>query len=393
MAFQEPSGDRPESPTGSSAAKSGRRVVYALGATFAVATLGVAYWGNAPRNPRGEHATNSSTGSATARSAPSLGSVTANAVPSAPPEAPFLETDAGTREEQNETLLTNLRQTLEIPSSKLEQIRAIFAAAKRTGQGIPKVTSHPMSRAECRERRTRADVHDDQFAVCGAKNMVPLYDRAHGETSEQAKLCIDRYEFPNLTCDYPVVWVSARDAHRICQALDKRLCDAHEWEGACAGAVLPVEHEYAFDKPRLQSDYLHNQEREIVWAYGKEKHHELCATGGKKSPGCVASGLECGSNTYPAGAFPECVSPFGVYDQHGNAAEHMNLPLQPDQLTSHAGTGVTEMKGSWFIFSSYEAHVDDCRWRAPSWHETKIMDPDSHQNYHLGFRCCKDIAP
>ena len=26
------------------------------------------------------------------------------------------------------------------------------------------------------------------------------------------------------------------------------------------------------------------------------------------------------------------------------------------------------MKGSWFIFAGYEAHEDDCRWRAPAWH-------------------------
>ena len=37
-----------------------------------------------------------------------------------------------------------------------------------------------------------------------------------------------------------------------------------------------------------------------------------------------------------------------------------------------------------------EAHLDDCRWREPSWHESKVNDPNSHRNYHLGFRCCKD---
>jgi len=87
------------------------------------------------------------------------------------------------------------------------------------------------------------------------------------------------------------------------------------------------------------------------------------------------------------------VSRLGVYDQHGNAAEHMSLPLKPEQLGSRGGIGWTEMKGSWFIFNSYEAHIDDCRWRAPDWHGSKVMDPNSHANYHLGFRCCKDIAP
>jgi hypothetical protein len=86
------------------------------------------------------------------------------------------------------------------------------------------------------------------------------------------------------------------------------------------------------------------------------------------------------------------VSPFGVYDQHGNAAEHMSLPLAPRELARDHAYGWTEMKGSWFIFASYEAHEDDCRWRAPNWHGSRVLDASSHSNYHLGFRCCKDIG-
>ena len=54
--------------------------------------------------------------------------------------------------------------------------------------------------------------------------------------------------------------------------------------------------------------------------------------------------------------------------------------------------GYTEMKGSWFIFDTYRAHDDWCRWRAPFWHGTRVMAPDSHANYHLGFRCCKTLT-
>ena len=121
----------------------------------------------------------------------------------------------------------------------------------------------------------------------------------------------------------------------------------------------------------------------------------MCGTGSSKTPGCNGgSGSGCGSNTYPAGSFPNCRSPLGVYDLNGNAAEHMNLPLAPDQMAS-AGShtfGVTEMKGSWFIFDTYRAHPDWCRWRAPFWHGSRLLDPASHENYHLGFRCCKDLG-
>jgi len=130
----------------------------------------------------------------------------------------------------------------------------------------------------------------------------------------------------------------------------------------------------------------------VVWAYGSHKDHAVCATGTPKTAGCLGGGWgQCGSNTYPSGAFPACVSAFGVYDQHGNAAEHMNLPLAPEELASRGGAGATEMKGSWFVFQREEAHEDDCRWRAKDWHPSKITAMTSHENYHLGFRCCADV--
>jgi formylglycine-generating enzyme required for sulfatase activity len=187
------------------------------------------------------------------------------------------------------------------------------------------------------------------------------------------------------------VWVQANEAANLCAAEGKRICDAGEWEGACAGRLLPPDQDYLWKEPRLQAEYYHNRDRALVWSYGPEKHHELCATGSRKSPGCNAPTWQlCGSNTYPAGAFPKCVSRFGVYDLNGNAAEHMNMPLKPEELASRGGSGETEMKGSWFIFSRYEAHLDDCRWRAPMWHVSKLMARGSHRNYHLGFRCCKN---
>jgi formylglycine-generating enzyme required for sulfatase activity len=254
-----------------------------------------------------------------------------------------------------------------------------------------------MTRESCRAVRAAAAsqlVGDN--AACGAKNMVPIYDPTVGETPSGARACIDQYEFPDIPCEYPVVHVTAREAALLCEAVGKRICDAHEWEGACAGAVRAPEQEYAWGRSRQEMAWTHNASRERVWAYGSKKDHAKCATNSEKTAGCPGSGFDqCGSNTYPAGAFPDCVSPFGVYDQHGNAAEHMNLPLRPDELASagSAKLGATEMKGSWFIFSRYEAHEDDCRWRAPDWHGTPVMAADSHSNYHLGFRCCKTITP
>ncbi len=282
------------------------------------------------------------------------------------------------------------------------KLEAILSASDWLSYGNPQVSKPSMTKRECRLRR-RAGATYPPDPRCGAPNMVaiaePAGDRAGG-------VCIDQFEFPNIECEYPVVWVRASEAAAICSVLDKRLCDAHEWEGACAGKVLPVDDEYPWARmpkgvragtlrdQRLWLEYEHNRTREIRWAYGAEQDLGRCATGAQKDPRCdVVDWGTCGTNSYPAGAFPECVSPFGVYDLHGNAAEHMNLPLEPGELTSRGGRGWTEMKGSWFIFGAKVTHPDDCRWRAKSWHTTRVDHSQSHRNYHLGFRCCKDFGP
>jgi hypothetical protein len=297
--------------------------------------------------------------------------------------------------EQREQLFVKLKKFAGLSDAELAEVRRIFEASRILGQGNPKATSHPVSRADCRNIRAAAHTFADRPSVCGKRFMVPIYDQRAGETEREARVCIDQYEFPDIPCEYPVTWVRAVEAADLCRAVGKRLCDTHEWEGACAGSLRPIEQEYDFKQSRKDMRFFFNRSRETVWAYGPEKHHEKCGTGSKKGPDCASiSWKGCGSNTYPAGAFPECVSPFGVYDQHGNAAEHMNMPLRPEQLASRGDElGETEMKGSWFIFKSYEAHEDDCRWRAPDWHGSRVRDVNSHANYHLGFRCCRDLTP
>jgi formylglycine-generating enzyme required for sulfatase activity len=132
-----------------------------------------------------------------------------------------------------------------------------------------------------------------------------------------------------------------------------------------------------------------------IWSYGDEYRKGVCAAASAKSPACDSGGwAACGSNTYPTGSFADCHSELGVYDLNGNAAEHMNLPLDESQMASRGSRelGYTEMKGSWFIFDSFRAHPDQCRWRAPFWHGSRVLDAESHHNYHLGFRCCSTIA-
>lgn len=307
-------------------------------------------------------------------------------------------------EEQREYLALRLAEEFDLDPAALAEVKRIVEASDWMSFGHPKVSEPSMTQEECRERRSKAARLHAPDPECPQENMVLVYD-PKSESKTDAKVCIDQYEFPNIPCEYPIVWVRASEASAICQAQGKRLCWAHEWEGACAGALLPTSVEYPYaslgkylDEPsrlrerRVQLEHLHDKDREVRWAYGKEKNHALCATGGRKSPTCsVIDFGTCGSNHFPTGAFPDCVSPFGVYDQHGNAAEHMSLPVYPEELAKGPDAGWTEMKGSWFIFATEEAHPDDCRWRARNWHTTRINERLSHRNYHLGFRCCADV--
>lgn len=307
--------------------------------------------------------------------------------------------------QSNARLLGELGRVHRLDDAQVRAVAAILERSGFAGQGNPAVAEHPMSPRQCRAVRA-ARAPDDAATgferLCGAPLMAPLYDPAR-ETADAARACIDRYEFPDIPCEYPLVWVRAREAAQICEAIGKRLCDAHEWEGACQGRLEPPD--YRFDLARGQSagaavarmaaahNRAHQDDRR--WSYGASYRSGVCATGSRKSAGCAGGGWSaCGSNTYPAGAFPDCVSPLGVYDLNGNAAEHMNLPLDESQMASRGSRelGVTEMKGSWFVFDAYRAHEDWCRWRAPFWHGTRVRDAHSHANYHLGFRCCKTLA-
>ncbi len=316
---------------------------------------------------------------------------------------PSLST-AQSLKEQNEILFGQLQRVHGLSDGQMHSIRQIFSASGYIGQGNPAITRHPMTPQQCQEKVSLLGVHyeNEEFErICGAKYMAPLYNPAT-EKAADAKACIDQFEFPDIPCVYPVVWVRAREAAEICRAMGKRLCDAHEWEGACAGALEPPDYRFnlaqglpsnaAVERMRQAHNRAYGANK--VWAYGPHYQKGICASSSQKSPDCGGgSWTQCGSNTFPAGAFPDCHSPLQVYDQHGNAAEHMNLPLNESQMSSRGSKelGYTEMKGSWFIFDTYYAHEDWCRWRAPFWHGSRVMDAHSHENYHLGFRCCKTI--
>jgi hypothetical protein len=189
---------------------------------------------------------------------PAQPSAAPSGLPVAPP--PLLDESPAAISAQREVLFKNLQTQLGLDGEALAKTRAIFEGSRWMGQGNPKITKHPMTRAECEAIRKAHDFRAGD-ARCGAPNMVTVFDPAAGETKDTAKLCVDQYEYPNIACDYPVTWVKSDEAQNLCRAQGKRLCDAHEWEGACAGALHPPEQEYTFGERRLQQEYLHNKSR------------------------------------------------------------------------------------------------------------------------------------
>ena len=306
--------------------------------------------------------------------------------------------------ERNEAVCQQIKEVHRLSDTQTARLRSVFVKSGYIGQGNPVITEHPMTPEQCREKVRGSGIeYANPFfeKICGGPYMAPLHD-PKTEKPEDARVCIDQFEFPNVPCAYPVVWVRPIEAVEICATMGKRLCDAHEWEGACAGRLEPPDYDFELARglapgvavSRLRSAHNRNAAPSKSWSYGPSDRRGVCATSSRKSRGCDGGGwTKCGSNTFPVGAFPQCVSALGVYDLNGNAAEHMNLPLREDQMASRGREyGYTEMKGSWFVFDAMHAHEDWCRWRAPYWHGTRVMDGHGHHNYHLGFRCCKTRA-
>lgn len=308
---------------------------------------------------------------------------------------------AQTLAQNNEAMFAQMQRWRGLDAATMGRIRAIFAENGMIGQGNPAVTRHPMTPEEAAARQggsvdlVRRAYRNARFErICGHPYEVPLYDPAT-QVPEDATVCAFMFEYPNVPLAYPVTWVRADQAARLCWAEGARIGDAHEWEGASAGALLPPDYPFQLGSQQAMRAWhnAHYASQRGVYSIGSWRDG-VCATGSFKTPGCNGGSFSgCGSNTYPAGSFPQCHSPLGVYDIDGNAAEHMNLPLAPDQMASRGSRtlGVTEMKGSWFIWDTVHAHEFWSRWRAPYWHGSRVLSSASHANYHLGFRCFRDV--
>jgi len=156
-----------------------------------------------------------------------------------------------TRIQNNEVLFSEMKKLRNLSSEQITSIKEIFSQSNRIGQGNPAVTRHPISPEEAAaslgnniETAQNSYRRRNFERICGRPFMAPIYDPLSQKPNE-ATVCMDMFEYPNIPMVYPVVWVSAKEAALLCAAEGKRLSDAHEWEGAAAGNLL--EPDYPFE--------------------------------------------------------------------------------------------------------------------------------------------------
>jgi len=201
-------------------------------------------------------------------------------------------------------------------------------------------------------------------------------------THDHGRVCVDRYEaaivgwrYSMALDDYdasalravpakgmkPQVNISELQAEAACAASSKRLCTEAEWTAACRGPS------------------------KLLYPYGDQYVPGACNEGRPRPAGVVfgMSGgrlddprlAEADNGMEPGGAFPKCVSAFGIFDLHGNVHEWVSG--SPKAERSRFGVFLGG------FFADAKENGQGCLYRTTA-HVKEYHD------YSTGFRCCKD---
>lgn len=205
------------------------------------------------------------------------------------------------------------------------------------------------------------------FALCllgGAPSLRCPPDMVRLERS-----CIDRYEWPNVEGEKPLLAASAvpetediqagivMDGESLCASVGKRLCYEDEWVSACEG-VGGTKYPFGSKVPRYtpgdntglcnyDKRFRDVDERKVFLRDDNE--------------------LKRLDQSEPAGSRPACISAVGAVDMMGSAEEW-----------------VRTRDGGYVLAGRFWAEPWAChsmaRTHAPNWHY-----------YESGFRCCIDL--
>ena len=101
----------------------------------------------------------------------------------------------------NEQLFKVMEKKLELNQEQMNAIKKVFARQGAISQGNPEVSKYAMTKQQCLDKKI--EYSDPSFRkICKSPYMAPLYDPTK-EKAQDAKVCIDQFEFPNIPCEYP----------------------------------------------------------------------------------------------------------------------------------------------------------------------------------------------
>lgn len=169
--------------------------------------------------------------------------------------------------------------------------------------------------------------------------------------------CIDRFEYPNIAGENPMIVATFREAEATCKASKKRLCTESEWTFACEGEdVQPYPYGFERDVTACVMDRTWRPFKEgaLQPRDGREAREEL-------------DRLWQGE---PSGSRSACRSPFGVYDMTGNVDEWT-------RTVRKTGYGSVLKGGYWGPVRAR------CRPATRAHNEDFVA-------YQQGFRCCAE---
>jgi hypothetical protein len=194
---------------------------------------------------------------------------------------------------------------------------------------------------------------------CAVFNADRWHKKAASLPRKKLSFCIDKYEYPDVEGQNPVIMMTYPEAEAACREAGKRLCTDEEWTFACEGEEgLP--YPYGFERSPSACNADHG------WTQWDDKALFHDRTGPR-----AAAELERLWKGMPSGALPGCVSPFGVYDLTGNIDEWTVNRI------SHGSYKGAQKGGYWGPVRAR------CR-------PATIAHSEAQFFYQQGTRCCAD---